>query len=51
MDVSQLNLGFLNTIAQQMANFNQPNNKDSKVNFSALLGNKNVNVENKNVSQ
>ena len=49
MDFSKMNLDFLNTLAKGMSNFNPAQNRDSKVNVSAMIGNRNVNVENKNV--
>ena len=51
MDVSKLNLDFLGMLSKGFSNFNPTANRDSKVNVSVLIGNKNVSVENKNVLQ
>ena len=51
MDVSKLNLDFLGLLSKGFSNFNPAANRDSKVNVSVLIGNRNVSVENKNVLQ
>ena len=50
MDVSKLNLDFLNILSKGMSNI-QPANDNGKFNFSIMIGDTNVNVDNKNVSE